>query len=166
VGLYGGWSLNDALNEPLTGGLLLTYHFSEIHAFQIQGGIFSSKDSEYVPQIEAKLPSNERNLTRGPKPKYLVFRKLSDHSVLWKISITKQTVWNLSIFADLGVGTIAVGDSNYLAFGLGLGQKLYFNEHWGIRFDLKELMYQGPNTLSKPLLVTKLRRIPITRNTP
>src|SRR4051812_14644000 len=69
VGLYGGWSLNDALNEPLTGGLMLTYHFSEIHAFQVQGGLFSSKDSQYVPEIEDKLPVNERNLTRGPKPK-------------------------------------------------------------------------------------------------
>lgn len=151
LGLYGGWGLNDALSDPMTGGGMLTYHFSEIHAFQVQGGVFSSTKSQYVPGIEQRLDASERNLDKAPKRKYVVLGNYQISPYYGKISITKQYVMNLSIFATAGVGTIAIGDTNYMAFSLGLGQKLYFSEHWGLRADLKFLFHQAPNPLSKPI---------------
>ncbi len=151
LGLYGGWALNNALVDPMNGGLLLTYHFSEIHAVQLQGGVYSTTDSQYVPGIQEELPANQRNLTKAPKPKYIGLLNYQISPYYGKLSITKQAVLNLSVFFTAGIGTIAIGDSNYMAFSLGLGQKLYFSEHFGLRADLKALFHQQPNALSKPI---------------
>lgn len=150
LGAYGGWTLNDALSDPMTGGLMVTYHFTETHAFHVQGGVFTTKPSQYVPQLEADN-IGLKNLASGPQPKYMVLGNYQITPYYGKISITKQAVMNLSIFGTAGIGTIAIGDSNYMAFGLGLGQKLYFTSNLGLRADLKVLFYQSPNTLSRAI---------------
>ncbi len=147
-GLYGGWSLNDALADPMTGGLMIAYNFTEIHAFQLQGGVFSTSKSQYVSGIEEKLPASGGDLKYIPQPKYLVMGNYQITPFYGKLSITKQTVMNLSLFATAGLGTIAIGDSSYMAFSLGIGQKLYFTDRIGLRADLKMLIHQAPNTLS------------------
>lgn len=149
--LYGGWALNDALFNPMTFGGLLGYHFNELHAAQVQIGIFSTQPSQYVPGIENELPANERNLAKGPAVKSLFLGNYQITPFYGKLSITKSVVLNLSIFATAGVGTIQIGDGSSVAFGLGIGQKLYFSRNFGLRADLKALFYSAPNPLSIPI---------------
>ena len=147
-GLYGGWTLNDALFSPLTGGGSISYNFTEVHAAQVQAGIFSTSPSQYVSDIEGSSRGNVKNLANSPAPKLLMMANYQITPYYGKVSITKQNVMNLSLFGTLGVGTIQIGDSSSLVFGLGLGQKLYLGKNWGLRADLKALFYSAPNALS------------------
>jgi outer membrane beta-barrel protein len=146
LGLGGGWSLNDALFDPLTFGGSVTYHFNELHAAQFYGTFFSAKPSQYVQGIEED--GKIANLANAPQPKYLMLLNYQITPYYGKISITKQTVLNLSTYGSAGLGTININGENIFAWSIGLGQKLYFNRNWGIQADLKAVTYSAPNAFS------------------
>lgn len=146
LSLGGGWSLNDALNEPYVLGGALAYHFNEQHAVQLFGNIFSNTKSQYVDGIERT--GNVANLNNAPKPSYLGLLNYQLTPYYGKLSITKQTVMNLAIFVQAGVGTININGENIFAWSLGIGQKLYFGSRWGLRADLRAVTYQAPNPFS------------------
>jgi len=68
-----------------------------------------------------------------------------------KLSLTKDYVMNLSLYGLVGAGMIGIGDVNKPAFNFGLGQKFYFTPSFALRFDLRFLLYQGPDPLSRRL---------------
>lgn len=146
LGLGGGWSVNDALYDPLTFGGMLTYHFDEVHAAQFYGTIFSSGPSQYVAGLEER--GQIKNLENAPRTKSLMLLNYQITPYYGKISLTKQAVLNLSIYGTAGAGFVDVNGENIFAWSLGLGQKLYFSKNWGLRADLRAVTYQAPNAFS------------------
>jgi outer membrane beta-barrel protein len=146
VSLGGGWSLNDALNEPYVLGGGVAYHFNEFHAAQIFANVFSNSKSQYVDGIERT--GNVANLKNAPKPSYLALLNYQLTPYYGKLSITKQTVMNLAIFVQAGLGSININGEDIFAWSLGFGQKLYFGSRWGLRADLRAVTYQAPNPFS------------------
>jgi outer membrane beta-barrel protein len=68
-----------------------------------------------------------------------------------KISLTKQAVLNLTTFFTGGLGIVGLGDSQTPALGLGLGQNFFFGRSWGLKIDMRGLIYQGINPVSVSL---------------
>ena len=52
---------------------------------------------------------------------------------------------NLSLYRNLGVGMMDIGGETTPVFHLGIGQKFYFGQNWGIRADLGLFAYEGVN---------------------
>ena len=84
-----------------------------------------------------------------PKVNLLALLMYEFSPLYGKMSFSKNMVLNTDILISAGGGTIIFGGGSYLpAFTLGIGQRFYFGENWGIRFDLMGLMYPGPNYTS------------------
>lgn len=145
--LFIGWTLNDAFVEPLSIGGLLTYHFNEIHAAQLFGIKFSEDKNEYPDQILAETngAADIRNTVAIPKPAYLLAYQWTPF--YGKISFTKQSVVNLSIYGDLGLGQIQIDEDSEFAYSFGVGTKLYFGSRFNVRVDYRFLLYNARNQI-------------------
>lgn len=146
LSLGGGWSLNDALNEPYVLGGGIAYHFTELHGVQLFGNTFSNSKSQYVDGIERT--GQVSNLKNAPKPSYLALLNYQLTPYYGKLSITKQSVMNIAIFVQAGVGAININEEDIFAWSIAFGQKLYFGKNWGLRADLRAVNYQAPNPFS------------------
>jgi outer membrane beta-barrel protein len=140
-----GFTLNDPFYSGLSGGLVFGYHFTEEHSLNITGAYFSSGKSQYATALEE---DDFQDFDGFPTLEYMVGLGYDYSPFYGKISLTKQMVFNVDTFFHAGIGTVSVGGENSVAGTFGLGQKYYFGKSWGIRVDLKGLMYNGPDYTS------------------
>jgi outer membrane beta-barrel protein len=152
IGAFGSYSLTEPFYNPVSFGLNLSYHFTEVSALNIIGVYYMGGLSDYGNQLNP-IPgtSSNANLQYAPQPKYLILPSYQFTGYYGKLSFTKNYVMNTHLFGLLGLGMIGIGDASKPLLSLGIGQKFYFNKHWCIRADLRALFYQGPDVLSKPL---------------
>lgn len=154
--IFTGWTLNDAIVDPLNFGGTVTYHLNDIHAIELYATFFSASVSSYGEQLQAGAGFNLRSIDQVPKPSMAFMGSYQITPWYGKISLTKQTVWNMMIYGIGGVGLITFdnsdlingtyngGDSSIL-FDAGLGLKVYFTNKLSLITDLRYLFYQGPN---------------------
>lgn len=160
--LAAGWTLNDAINNPFGFGGMLTYHLTDIHALQIYSLFFSPSLSSYATQLQSNATFGLSQISQVPKQQYTVFGVYEITPYYGKISITKQTVWNIMIYGTAGVGVVGFQNANNIGFSLGFGQKLYFSNKLSLVMDLRYLIYQGPN----PIYSTVDPAAPVFSNQP
>lgn len=145
--VMGGWTLNDAINNPFGFGGILTYHLTDIHGLELYTLFFSSSLSSYATQLQANPTFGLTLIDQIPKPQYAIFGAYEITPYYGKISITKQTVWNLMLYGTLGGGMMAYQNANNFGFSIGIGQKIYFSKQISLITDLRYLIYQGPNPI-------------------
>ncbi|MCB0393512.1 MAG: outer membrane beta-barrel domain-containing protein [Bdellovibrionales bacterium] len=140
-----GFTVNDPFYSGFNGGMLLGYHFNDEHAMTVMGSYFSSEKSQYAKALEE---DDFQNFDNFPTLEYLVILGYDYSPYYGKMSITKQSVFNIDLFFHAGIGSVSIGGENGFAGELGFGQKFYFGKSWGIRVDFKGLMYNGPDYTS------------------
>ncbi len=144
-----GFNLTEALYNNKSFHLGLGYNFTETHAVQLVGmfmmeglsengealkrgeGIFGSLDAELAPHVEQMV--------------------LLDYQfTAWygKISITKNTIWHMSLYGLLGASYVGFTDSSTVALNVGFGQKFYLTRNLALKTDFRFHFYQGPNPAS------------------
>jgi outer membrane beta-barrel protein len=147
-----GYSLIEPFFNPLSVGLTASYNFNEVQGFSLLASYNMPGISGYAGQLNPIPPTQiNANLQYAPAPKYLVLGNYQYNAFYGKISLSKEYVMNLSLYGLLGIGAIGIGDSVNPVVSVGLGQKFYFSNNWALRFDLREMVYQGPDVLSQPL---------------
>ncbi len=158
--LFAGWTLNDSMVEPFNYGGAITYHLSDITGIELFFTTFSSKISGYAEELKSKPGYGMNFVDQVPKPQYAFLGSYHITPYYGKISLTKQTVWNIMIYGTAGIGLISFdtgdltnatwngGDSS-LTFSAGLGLKIYFTNKLSLVSDLRYLFYQGPNPVYK-----------------
>lgn len=160
VGLFAGWTLNDAIVEPLNFGGRGVYHLTDTSAIELFFTTFSSKLSTYGQQLQQGAGFGLNFIDQVPKPSYAFLGSYQITPYYGKISLTKQTVWNIMIYGTAGVGLVMFntddlvnaqwnGSDSSLAFSAGLGLKIYFTKKLSLISDLRYLFYQGPNPIYK-----------------
>lgn len=147
IGGGGGMSLNDAFYNPLNVNIQTTYHFNEIHAFNLQGNFWMSGLSSYGKQIQDQQFFPDK----GPQVKQAIFANYQFDAYYGKISLSKQTVMNLTLFGTAGLGMIGIGDTQKPGLNIGLGQNFYFSPNFALRYDLRLLAFKGPDTSTRAL---------------
>lgn len=154
LGLLMGYALTEPFYNPLQLGGTLSYHINEDHGINIFGTTFlsglSSEASQLNP-IPNTAPPINANLQYAPAPKYLVLASWQYSAYYGKLSFTKDYVMNLHLYGLLGAGMFGIGDSSNPVVSAGLGQKFHVTPSLSVRFDLRALIYQGPNPASVPL---------------
>lgn len=150
INAFGGFFLNDAFFSPITIGGAVTYHNNESSGIQLYGGYFTRTISQYGDQIK-NTPGVSQDYSRAPSVKYLLLAAYEWTPFYGKISVTKRAVMNLAVSFTGGLGALGYGDETLPSLGGGVTQKFYFGEKWGLFADLKGLIYQGPNVVSKNL---------------
>ena len=150
AGIFGK-TMNDAFYDNYPVILQGNYHLNEKHGVQIEYGIYSSSQNSFVGQVQDR--NSYFQLDEVPTLD-------SMYSLLWeytpyygKISFSKDTVYNLSIYTIVGYGQLQYSGPNISesssVFHLGLGEKLYFSKNFGLKLDLRAKFYQFPAFVSK-----------------
>jgi outer membrane beta-barrel protein len=149
LSLYSGFFLNEAFFSPIALGGSATYHITETHGIQLMGSALTAGLSTYGEALKNNPNSGVRqNYELAPAPKSLAMLFYEWTPFYGKISITKQTVQNISLSFQAGGGMIGIGDENLPALGAGVTQRFFFGKSWGLYADLKSVLYQGPNLAS------------------
>lgn len=152
LGLTGGYALTEPFFNPMSFGLTATYHLTEDHGVNIFGVAYAGGPSDYSKQLNPIPPTaTNANLQYAPGPKYLLLASYQYTGFYGKLSLTKEYIMNLHLYGLLGLGMIGLGDVNKPVFNAGLGQKFYLSKSFALRFDLRFLVYQGPDPLSRRL---------------
>ena len=53
------------------------------------------------------------------------------------------------MFALAGLGYISMGEASTVGMNLGFGQNFFFTKNFGLRFDMRWMIFQGPNPTSQ-----------------
>ena len=149
-----GMALNEPFYNPLNFSGNLTYHFTDQHAFNLAATFFMSGLTEYGEQLkrgEGLTVGKEFDPSKAPAPKWMTLGNYQFTAYYGKISLSRQTVMNLTLFGLLGIGMVQTGGMSNVALDVGFGQNFYFTPQLAARFDLKLLMYNGPDATSKDL---------------
>ena len=152
LGVLGGYSLQEAFYNRMSLGFTGTYHINEDHGINIFGSYFMGGLSDYGNQLNP-IPGKtyNANLQFAPSPKYMLLANYQYTGYYGKFSLTKDYIMNLNLYGLAGIGMIGVGDASKPVVSLGLGQKFYITPSIALRFDLRLLVYQGPDQLSRDL---------------
>jgi outer membrane beta-barrel protein len=156
VGPTLGLSLLEPFYNPLSIGLVATYHKTEEHAYNFVATYFMQGLSNNANGLNpipgtvtpAKPAGTNMNLQYAPAPKYMLLANYQYTGFYGKLSLGKDAVVNLSVFGLGGIGVMGVGDAFDPAVNIGIGQKLYFSPNLAFRFDFRFIAYQGPDVLS------------------
>jgi outer membrane beta-barrel protein len=158
LGAMGGYSLTEPFFNPVSFGLTGTYHLNEEHGINIFGNFFMEGLNEYGKQLNPIPNAKDNNgnpinanIQYAPAPKYLLLASYQYTGFYGKLSLTKDSVMNLGIYGLLGVGMMGIGDTSKPVVSVGVGQKFYLTKAFALRFDLRFLMYQGPDPVSRAL---------------
>lgn len=152
LGFQGGYSLTEPFFNPLSLGATLSYHINEDHGLNVYYTTFIPGESDYSKQLNP-IPRRaiNANLQYAPAPKYIALGNYQLTAFYGKLSLSKEMVMNLGLYALAGGGMIGIGDVSKPVVNVGIGQKFYFDSQFALRFDLRVLAYRGPNAVSSPL---------------
>lgn len=148
LGIMGGMALNEPFASPFSFGGEVSYHLDEEQAINVYGTYFLGGNTRYVGQINQEVAGNgiaNLNLENAPDPKYLALISYQYTAFYGKLSLTKNYIMNLSTYLLGGVGGFMIGDAINPLVGLGFGQKFHFTPNFALRFDLRLMIYQGPD---------------------
>lgn len=167
VGLMGGMVFNEPFFDPLAYGLVAGYHFNEFSAIVLHAVMRQDDISSDARQVDSDLASKNQqiiNFLAVPVPKYYFMANYELTPYYGKISLSKDSVMNLLLHVHGGLGMIDVGGEMTWIANLGVGQTLFFTKNLGLRADLKFLMYEGPNVVSRPDLTNPHFSNPAAQN--
>ena len=144
-----GFNMTEALYNEISFGVGVGYNFTETHAANLFGFFFQ----DGLSGNGRALQSGEGNLNGSiifdaelaPHPENAILADYQFTAWYGKVSVTKKAVMNLSLYGLLGVNSVNFGDSSSVGIHLGFGQKFYMGRHFAFRYDMRALMYKGPN---------------------
>ena len=156
IALGAGINLREALYKDGVLSGALYYNVSETHAFglswfSMQQGL--SNMGESLKAGEGIDGGINFDPSLAPTVENIIMGEYQMAAYYGKISFTKQSVMNVSLYGLLGIGQVSYGDYQSVAVSLGFGQKFYFCKYLALRWDLRFMGYSGPNAIqTQPLL--------------
>lgn len=155
LGLMGGMIFNEPFFSPLAYGIHAGYHFNEFHSLKLNAFLRNEDISSDARQADTDLGNAKINFNVVPVPAYLVTLDYQLTPYYGKISLTKDFVMNLAlyVYGGAGVTDLGGGEVTWIA-DLGVGQNLFFTPKFGLRLDMKFLLYEGLNVTSSNLTST------------
>ena len=147
-----GLDLGVGLDEPFYFKFYpmgsLTFSITEIHSVSLIGVYFHSSLSSAGKELREGIGLNEGRTfdpLKAPYPQYSFFLNYLYTPYYGKVSLAKQWVLNLSIYAFAGGGLVVSNKNDrFPALDLGFGKKLYFNKWWGLKTSIGFYSYYGP----------------------
>jgi outer membrane beta-barrel protein len=148
LGLGTGLNLAEPLYKTLTFNLNATYHLNEEHGIGVfillnQTGL--SDAGSDLKNGKGLVANTEFDASKAPQVENLYFLNYQFTAYYGKISFTKETTANLSVYGLLGAGMVQWTDESTLGGNIGIGQKIYFGERFSVRTDFLLAVYPGPD---------------------
>ena len=153
IGAYLGFNFTEAIENQMRYGLNLAYHFTEIHAIDVNysmnaGGL----NSQYTSSLGSA--PNYLDFTRAPAPQYDLWINYEADLFYGKLSFTKETVIHFNLYPIIGFGESVYANKTYMGPDVGAGWKFFFNKTWALRTDLKFQYIAKPSPFLRGYMVT------------
>jgi len=149
VGPMAGMIFNEPFFSPYSYGVHAGYHINEFHSVAINAFMRDGNISSDANQADSDLGNQSVNFKVVPIPKYLATIDYQMTPYYGKISLTKESVMNLALYIYGGAGMTDLGGKMTWIANLGVGQNLFFTPRIGLRMDLKFLLYNGLDVVSR-----------------
>ena len=150
VGPMVGQIFNEPFFSPWAYGVHAGYHINEFHSFAVNAFMRDAKLSGDADQLDGSLTAGQKiNFPVVPLPEYVVTLDYQMTPYYGKISITKDFTMNLALYIYGGAGMTDLGGKSTWIANIGVGQNLFFTPRIGLRLDMKFLMYNGLDVLSR-----------------
>ena len=142
-----GYTLAEPFYEPMNYSATLAYYFTEQAGVVFSPLFLSSSLSKKGLALKDGdgLAGKYFDASLAPSLTSIYFLDYQMNAFYGKISITKQSVVNLSLYFLMGLAIPTYEDSSSSGLNLGFGQKYYFGPNSALRFDLRFAYYQGLN---------------------
>jgi len=151
-----------ALTEPIYSvnklGLNLNYHINEDHSLGLLFTKNSTGLSSYAKQLYDKY---SLDFSRSPYPDWSLFIDWNPKFFYGKMSLTKQTVLNTTLYGSLAGGMVKYVHKSYPALAAGVGTRFYFTKNMSLKADLRLLAHNAPI----PFLADRLKVVTPTNPT-
>lgn len=152
MGVGGGLEMNEPYYSTYLYGVQGTYNFNETKALNVQALFWTPGLSSYGEQLKAQTPKHPPfDASKAPHPSWAMIFNYEYVAYYGKISVTKQGVMNLNTFGLAGLGYLNMDTVSTAVLNLGLGQNFFVTNNMGIRWDLRWLIFSGPDATSQPL---------------
>ena len=156
IGAFGTYAMTEAFYNPLSFGGMVTYHLDETHGINLMGSYNLAGVTSYAEQLnpirdQNGNPTSFANLQYAPAPKYIALASYQFTAFYGKISLSKDHVMNLHLYGLAGLGMMGIGDSSFPVASAGIGQKFYLGRQFALRFDMRGVIYSGPDVVSRNL---------------
>ena len=150
----GGFGLNltEALYDNKSFNVHVTYNFTNLHAFNFMYiSPFTGLSDMGQDLADGKGLSGGRfDASLAPYPEGYMMANYQITAYYGKISLSKKFVMNIALYGLAGLLNVTFSDTSSIGAIAGLGQKFYFNENFGLRFDLIVMTYSGPDPTTAP----------------
>lgn len=157
VGIIGGYAISEPISNPSKYGATINYHFSELHSL----GLIWTKNSTGVSKdAEALQTDFSLDFTRAPNPEYSLLTDYNYKLFYGKLSITKESVLNTSIYTSVSAGLLKYVHKSYPAIAVGVGERFYFNHHLSLKADLRIFINNAPIPFKSGALRTGVDPVP------
>ncbi len=140
LGLFGGYALTEPIYNTTKFGFALNYHINELHSL---GALFSLNSTGLSRDGDA-LRGQGLDFNRAPKPKSTILMDYNYKPYYGKLSVTKNSVINTTIYGSAAAGLIAYEHKSYPTVALGLGERFYFTSRFSLKIDLRLFIHQAP----------------------
>lgn len=134
-----------AMTEPIASvnkfGISSYYNLNEDHSLGFVFAKNSTGLSDYATQLNKQFGLD---FGRAPTPEQTMMLDYNLKAFYGKMSISKNIVFNMSLYGAASIGMIKYSHKSYPGIALGLGQKFYFDKNWALRLDLKLYANQAP----------------------
>lgn len=141
LGLFGGLALTEPIYNTTKFGLTANYHLSEIHSI---GVLFAKNSSGLSRDAQGLKDDFGLDFNRAPKPDYTLMAEYNYKLFYGKLSLTKDSVMNTSIYGSAAGGIVKYSHKSYPALAVGIGEKFYFSKHWSLKTDLRFYAHNAP----------------------
>lgn len=143
LGLFGGYALTEPIYSTAKFGVAANYHINELHSLGVlfsQNSTGLSRDGDALKDLEPV----GLDFNRAPKPKNTMLLDYNYKPYYGKLSVTKNSVINTTIYGSAAAGLIAYEHKSYPAVALGLGERFYFTSQFSLKIDLRLFIHQAP----------------------
>jgi outer membrane beta-barrel protein len=152
LGVGMGYSLLEPFFNPLSLAGNMTYQWNEEQGINLMASFSLPGTSSYTNQLNP-IPTTgtNANLQNAPATKYTILANYQYSAFYGKLSVSKDYIVRTSLYGLAGLGMIGIADSSNIAVTAGIGQRFFLTPQISIRLDLRGLLFQGPDILSRKL---------------
>lgn len=141
IGIFGGFALTEPIQSTTKMGFTANYHISEVHSL---GFSYAKNNTGLSRDAQGLKEDFTLDYSRAPSLDYTLMADYNFKLFYGKLSITKDTVMNTSIYFSGSGGIVKYVHKSYPALALGIGEKFYLNNHWSLKVDLKFIANNAP----------------------
>lgn len=152
--LFGSSVMSEPIYTPYNFGASLSYHFDNTRGIHVMASFFPDGLSTNGEKLRTgdvvPISGGPKyfDATRAPHKEFMLAAHYQYTAYYGKISITKQTVMNMSLYGLAGGGLYLMDGDIAPMVNLGFGQRFYLTPSVALRMDLLLSSYYGVDITS------------------